>query len=193
MRPSDDDSVLSKNNAKALRRRNAIDAATFHKHTRQLEKERNSEERLFLKNRKLILQRQSGLVGNMSPRLKRNDIGSDGKQQVLSASCSSSFLVGDQQGQLGFLARYRSRTISSRESMPRQFDLRSQVSLPDIFATTGVKGKTAKEKRHEQTKLKWRGPQNDTTDEETCRVDYWKKIRECRYLRACPTEKSDEL
>ena len=180
-RPSDSNLVLSKSNAKILRMRNALDKAAFDKHTQQLQKERNSKERLFLKNRKHILQRQSSLVSEMTALEKRNDAGVDGKQELLSAS--SFYLLNDLPEQLPFTVRYRSRTAPSLKESPNQSELDSQVSLPDIFATaSGDKVKTTREKRcTTEVKFKRKGAQNQETEEETCPLDYWKKIREFRY------------
>ena len=171
--------VLSKHNAKRLRARNAIDAATLDKETRQLQKEKNSEERLFLKNRKHILQRQSSLVGELTPKLRdKESVSSTGGHRLLSAS---SLRVSDQQ-ERQFLPRCRSRTLpSSTGGDPLS------VSLPDIFAAS-----TGKTKANKDTKLKWRGSQNSKESkeyEETCKIDYWARLRECRYLRTCLKEK----
>ena len=146
MRPSDDNLVLSKSNAKILRMRNAVDKATFQKHTLQLQKERNSKERLFLKNRKHILQRQSSLVSEMTTLEKRNDAGGYGKQELLSASPFC--LLNDPLEQLTFPFRYRSKTALSVKESPNQSErLDSRVSLPDIFATaSGDKVKATREK-----------------------------------------------
>lgn len=167
--------VLSKHNAKRLCARNAIDAATLDKETRQLQKEKKSEERLFLKNRKHILQRQSSLVGDLTPKLKKKEsVSSTGGQQLLSAS---SLRVPDQQEQQ-FLPRCRSRTLSSSTGGDPL-----SVSLPDIFAVS-----TGKTRANNDTKLKWKGSRTSEEreeSEETCKIDYWARLRECRYLRTC--------
>ena len=180
MRPSDSNLVLSKSNAKTLCMRNAFDKATFQKHTQQLQKERNSKERLFLKNRKHILQRQTSLVSEMTTLEKRNDAGVDGKQELLSAS--SFYLLNDLLEQLTFPVRYRSRTAPSLKESPNQSEIDLQVSLPDIFATaSGHKAKTTRGKRcTTEVKFKRQGAQNQETEEETCPLDYWKKIRKFR-------------
>ena len=181
MRPIDDSLVLSKSNAKTLRMRNAVDKATFQKHTQQLQKERNSKERLFLKNRKHILQRQSSLVSEMTTLEKRNDAGVYGKQELLSASPLC--LLNDPLELLTFPFRYRSKTALSLKESPNQSELYARVSLPDIFATaSGDKVKTTREKRHTtEAKFKRKGDQNQET-EEMSPVDYWKKIREMSML-----------
>lgn len=182
MRPSDDNLVLSKSNAKTLRMRNAVDKATFQKHTLQLQKERNSKERLFLKNRKHILQRQSSLVSEMTTLEKRNDAGGYGKQELLSASPFC--LLNDPLEQLTFPFRYRSKTALSVKESPNQSErLDSRVSLPDIFATASADNvKATKEKRYAtEVKVKRKGAQNQET-EEIFPVDYWKKIREMSLL-----------
>lgn len=77
-----EDILLTKNNARTLLFRNAHDAASFKKEQRFLQKEWNSEEKLFQKQREQMLQRQSHLTEELSPRSKR-------KQQTLSISTPS--------------------------------------------------------------------------------------------------------
>ena len=57
--------LLSRNNAKTLMVRNAINQATLQKEAQLLQKERNSGERLFLKKKKHILQRYSRIISEM--------------------------------------------------------------------------------------------------------------------------------
>ena len=183
MRPNNEEQVLSKSSAKALRARNAIDAATLDKETRQLQKERSSEERLFLKKREHFLQRQSSLVGELTPKLRRKEIDLNGKQRLLSAS---SLRLSDQQ-EHPFGPRSRSRTLSSTDSLAGDSSL---VLLPDIFATSN--GKTGTTKLNSETKLRWNGYKKGKAGEEceqTCSIDNWKKLRDCRYLRTWSTEK----
>ena len=70
MKPSIKESyiLLSKKNAKILLVRNAMDQATLKKETQLLEKERNSEEKSFLKTREHLLQQQSARMCEISPR-----------------------------------------------------------------------------------------------------------------------------
>ena len=183
MRPSGEEHVLSKSSAKALRVRNAINAATLNKETRQLQKEKNSEERLFLKKRERILQRQSSLVGELTPKLRRKQIDVNGKQRLLSAS---SLRLSDQH-EHPFGPRFRSRALSLTDS---EVGESLPVSLPDIFAT--AKGKTGTKTPNSEAKLRWNGYKNGNAGEEceeTCSIDYWKKLRDCRYLRTFSTEK----
>ena len=54
--------LLSKRNARRLLVRNAIDAAKLEKEARLLQSERKTEERLFHKQKEVILQRQSRIL-----------------------------------------------------------------------------------------------------------------------------------
>ena len=89
MKPSGDDILLSKNNAKTLLFRNAVNTATLKEETRWLQKEWKSEEKLFLKQREQMLQRQSNLVDELSPRSRRKELDANLKRQMLSASSTS--------------------------------------------------------------------------------------------------------
>ena len=75
MTPSRADTLLSKNNAKTLLFRNAHDAAELEKEERMLLHERRSEEKLFLKEREHMLQRQLFLAEELSPRARRKEMG----------------------------------------------------------------------------------------------------------------------
>ena len=70
MKPGSKESflLLSKSNAKILLVRNAMDQASLKKETRLLEKERNTEEKSFLKTREHLLQQQSARMCEISPR-----------------------------------------------------------------------------------------------------------------------------
>ena len=64
MKSSDEESPLSKNNAHICLVRNAMEQATLSKEVQQLQKERNSEERSFLKTKEHLLQQQSLRIGH---------------------------------------------------------------------------------------------------------------------------------
>lgn len=66
--------LLTKNNARTLFLRNAHDAASLKKAQRFLQKEWKSEEKLFQKQREHILQRQSHLVEERSPKPKHKEL-----------------------------------------------------------------------------------------------------------------------
>ena len=85
MKPSNEDILLSKNNAKTLLFRNAHDAAALKKEARLLQKEWNSEEKMFLKQRERMLQRQTNLTGELSPKSRRKAA----EKNMLSVSTSS--------------------------------------------------------------------------------------------------------
>ena len=165
MKPGKEEPVclLSKNTAKTLLVRNAIDATTLSKETRQIQKQRNSEQRLFLKKREHMLQRQSSLRES-SPNLRRKSDESNKQQRLLSAS---SFLSADDERPMS--ARSRSSTLSSLSSSSNL-----AVSLPDIFAASQ---KTGTNRMSEDAKRHWKG-------EESCPInDDWMELRQCRYLR----------
>ena len=74
MKPSNEDLLLSKNNAKTLLFRNAVDSATLKKEERMIQKERNLEEKIFLKQREQLMQRQSDLAVQLSPNSRRKEL-----------------------------------------------------------------------------------------------------------------------
>lgn len=199
--------LLSKNNAKTLLVRNAIDQASLTKEARLLEKERCSGERLFLKKKKHLLERhtkimyemgqrplsscslpqenvmakwnsETNLAGILSPKPGgKESDGNTKKQRLLSFSSE-----GDD---IQFSPRPRSKTFSS---MTRS---NSMIFLPDIHATSphGLTG----EKKYIDKKRLWKGPNNQKTGgglnaENVCVVDEWKDLRKCRYLRTCSAD-----
>lgn len=164
-------SLLSKNTAKTLLVRNAIDATTLSKETRQIQKQRNSEQRLFLKKREHMLQRQSSLRES-SPNLRRKSDESNKQQRLLSAS---SFLSADDERPMKALSR--SSTLSSLSSSSSL-----AVSLPDIFAAS--QWKTGTNRMSEVAKRHWKGEKKSVSQEESCPInDDWMELRQCRYLR----------
>ena len=74
MKPSNEDLLLSKNNAKTLLFRNAVDSATLKKEEKMIQKERNFEEKIFLKQREQLMQRQSDLAVQLSPKSRRKEM-----------------------------------------------------------------------------------------------------------------------
>lgn len=89
MKPSNEqDILLSKSNARTLLFRNAHDAASLKIEERLLQREWNSEEKLFLKQRDQMLQRRSNLAGELSPRPRRK-AENNTKGNLLSVSTSS--------------------------------------------------------------------------------------------------------
>lgn len=210
-RKNDPLALLSRNNAKTLLVRNAINQATLQKEAKLLQKERNSGERLFLKKKKHILQRQSkiisemghqrplssfslqlenevtrwnsetNLAGTLTPQPRRKEIDGKNKSRLASSSFSSSDFQGDDNEST---PRPRRNTFSSLSRS------NSVTCLPDIRATsaglTGVK-KSIEKKRS------WQLPNSGKTAESfgaegVCVLDDWKELRDCRYLRACSSE-----
>lgn len=74
MKPSNEDLLLSKNNAKTLLFRNAVDSATLKKEEQMIQRERNFEEKIFLKQREQLMQRQSDLAVQLSPKSRRKEM-----------------------------------------------------------------------------------------------------------------------
>lgn len=202
--------LLSKNNAKTLLVRNAINQATLQKEAQLLQKERNSGERLFLKKKKHILQRQSrifsemghqrplsscslqlentvtkwssetNLAGVLSPKPRSKEIDGNKKSQTL----SSSFALSSEGADKESTPRPRRKTFSS---LTRS---NSVICFPDIHATSG--GLTG-EKKYVEKKWLWQTPNSGKTGEglgaeAVCVVDDWKELRKCRYLRTCSAE-----
>ena len=192
--------LLSRNNAKTLLVRNAINQATLQKEAQLLQKERNSGERLFLKKKKHILQRQSRIISEMghqrplssrslqlentvtrwnsetnlaevlSPKPRRKEI--DGEKIIRSSDLEES------------TPRPRRNTFSSLNRS------NSVICLPDIRATSG--GLT-REKKYIEKKRLWQPPNSGKTAESldaeaVCALHDWKELQKCRYLRTCSTE-----
>lgn len=203
--------LLSKNNAKTLLVRNAINQATLQKEAQLLQKERNSGERLFLKKKKHILQRQSrifsemghqrplsscslqlentvtkwssetNLAGVLSPKPRSKEIDGNKKSQVL----SSSFALSSEGADKESTPRPRRKTFSS---LTRS---NSVICFPDIHATSS--GGLTGEKKYIEKKRLWQTPNSGKTGEglgaeAVCVVDDWKELRKCRYLRTCSAE-----
>ena len=203
--------LLSRNNAKTLMARNAINQATLQKEARLLQKERNSGERLFLKKRKHILQRQSkiisemghqrplsscslqmensvtrwnsetNLAGVLTPQPRRKETDGNNKSRLASSSFSSSDFEG---GDNESTPRPRRNTFSSLSRS------NSVICLPDIRATSG--GLTGEKKNIGKNRL-WQPSNSGKTlerfgAEAVCVLDDWRELRKCRYLRTCSTE-----
>lgn len=199
--------LLSRNNAKTLLVRNAINQATLQKEAQLLQKERNSGERLFLKKKKHILQRQSRIISEMghqrplsssslqlentvtrwnsetnlaellSPKPRRKEIDGEKRSQMSPSSLFSSDLEES-------TPRPRRNTFSSLNRS------NSVICLPDIRATSG--GLT-REKKYIEKKRLWQPPNSGKTTESldaeaVCALHDWKELQKCRYLRTCSTE-----
>ena len=172
--------------------RNAINQETLKKQSRLLEKEKSSEERLFLKKKEHLLQRQvtRGLETSQSrPSSSRslnleNSVTKWKKATALSKECSQSHMPRRKE----IVGSNRQRRLLSALSLQSDEDeiepvpLRSRsktfstfsstVPLPDIHATSnGITGL----KKYNDTQLP------DSLD--ICQEDDWKPLRECRYLR----------
>lgn len=200
--------LLSKHNSRSLLVRNAIDQDTLRKQARLLEKEKNSGERLFLKKREHLLQRQVTRVletsqsrpssscslenvvtkwknaatlareYSQSPRPRRKEIDGSNKQMRPFSSLSFQSDKDDKKPRL---------TTRSKTFPP----LASDVSLPDIHATSNgiTRGKKCSDKQGSVSKCREKTEDGSCT-ETVCIVDDWKSLRKCRYLRA--TQSAEE-
>lgn len=125
--------LLSKNTKRTLLMRNAINQETLKKQSRLLEKEKSSEERLFLKKKEHLLQRQvtRGLETSQSrPSSSRslnleNSVTKWKKATALSKECSQSHMPKKKKinltpmssGKLeNALNKWKNKTASARES-----------------------------------------------------------------------------
>lgn len=161
MKSSNDEPLilLSKNNARTLLARNAVDAATSEKQCRLLQTEQKAEERSFRKKRERILQRHSRIVQSERP---------------LFSSVS--------------LSDNRSNPSPSSETSSSLRRCRSMISLPDIHVAQRKTTKNAK-KYSDTTIRWQAKTTGEGLCTETCDIDDWKELRKCRYLRNCSTKK----
>ena len=197
--------LLSKNNAKILLVRNAMDQVMLKKETRLLEKERNSEEKSFLQTREHLLQQQSAriceisprpltscslqpmeyavtkwrsgtqLAEELSPKLRRKEL--DGNHKMQMSLSSSLPLLSDRIAKQSS-PRFRRKSPSSLVSS----------SLPDIHVTSNRTTEGKGPKRTSQLANK----KSEVLDIETSVTDYWKELQKCRYLRTHLNEKDSE-
>lgn len=194
MKPSDfneDVRMLTKNSAKMLLVRNAMNQAKLTKEARQLEKERHSEEMLFLKKRERLIKQQTtrnleigqrplsscnplqpetavtrwksetSLAGGLSPKSRRKNMFGD---QIKQSVLSSSLpLLSDGTAQ-------QPSPQTRRRALTSPSWNRTVSSLPNIHATTN--------KTTAGTKSTYKitsGASLESTD--------WKELEKCRYLR----------
>ena len=210
MKPSDYDEdvrMLTKNSAKMLLVRNAMNQAKLTKEARQLEKERHSEETLFLKKREYLIKQQTvrnleigqrplsscnplqpespvtrwksetSLARGLSPKSRRKNMLGD---QIKQSVLSSSFpLLSDGTAQQ-----------PSPQTRRRALNLTSPSwshtvgSLPDIYASTN---KTTAGKKNTDTNktsnLSYKKTSGASLDSKTDVSKDWKELEKCRYLR----------
>lgn len=204
MKPSNENVLLSKNSAKILLVRNAMNQAKLTKEARQLEKERHSEERLFLKKREHLLKQQSArnleigrrplsscssfqpegaltkwksetsLAEELSPKPRRRNMVGYHKKQTV---LSSSFPLLSE----GLAKQPSPQTRRRALTFPSCSHTAS--SLPDIHAATNG---TTGGKRYTDTNITSKLSNKKTSgglDAETCVADNWKELEKCRYLR----------
>ncbi|KAJ7370689.1 hypothetical protein OS493_030441 [Desmophyllum pertusum] len=203
---------LSKNNAKTLLVRNAIDQATLNKEVRQLQKERNSGQRLFLKKKEHLLQRQSTRIFETSQRplsslsltqlavtkwrnettknslagreLSSSKLGrKDGNKSQMSLSSSLPLLSEGTENLSRF--RPRNKTLSSLS-----FSHSTTSSLPDIHtASSGTAGKKYTDTEQPRQVSNKVNKEKTELRMENYDIDEWKELRKCRYLRRCSIKK----
>ena len=209
MKPVKGESLITKSSAKILLVRNAMDQATLKKEARMLEKERNTEERLFLKAREHLLQQQlartretaqplsscslqleskvvkwkseTGLAGELFPKPRRKELedSNHNKRMLL----SSSFPLLSEGIAKQSSPRSRRKALGSSLSSSN-----TKNSLPDIQATsngtTGGKAYTdTKRTSHSCSNMEKSGGLGT----ETSVIDDWKELQKCRYLRSRST------
>ena len=212
MKPSNEESfvLLSKNSAKTLLVRNAMDQATLKKEALMLEKERISEERSFLKAKEHLLQRQlarsssscslhlqpaenaltkwkseTDLAGELSAKPRRKEL-VDGNHKKQTLQSSSFPLLSEG------IAK-QSSPLSRRKAFGSSLSSSNTTnSLPNIHVTSsGTTGgkKYTDTKRTSQPSNKEKSGELGT---ETSVIDDWKELQKCRYLRSHSTNNNSE-
>ena len=202
--------LLSKHNSRSLLVRNAIDQDTLRKQARLLEKEKNSGERLFLKKREHLLQRQVTRIletsqsrpssscslenvvtkwknaatlareCSQSPKPRRKEIDGSNKQMRPFSSLS---LQSDNDDK-------KPRFTTRNKTFP---SLASEVSLPDIHATSNgiTRGKKYNVVQRSVSNCRENTGDGSCTETAVCIGDDWKSLRKCRYLRASQSAEED--
>lgn len=208
MKPSDYDEdvrMLTKNSAKMLLVRNAMNQAKLTKEARQLEKERHSEEMLFLKKREYLIKQQTArnleigqrplsscnplqpespvtrwksetsLARGLSPKSRRKNMLGD---QIKQSVLSSSFpLLSDGTAQ-------QPSPQTQRRALTSPSWSHTVSSLPDIYASTN---KTTAGKKNTDTNktsnLSYKKTSGASLDSKTDFFKDWKELEKCRYLR----------
>ena len=207
MKPSDFDEdvrMLTKNSAKMLLVRNAMNQAKLTKEARHLEKERHSEEMLFLKKREYLIKQQTArnleigqrplssfsqlqlengvtrwksetsLAGGLSPKSRGKHMFGDHIKQSVLSSSFPLLSEGTAQ-QPSPQSRQRALTSPSWSH--------TVSSLPDIHASTN---KTTGRKKNTDTNKPPKHSYKITSGASLKSTDVskdWKELGKCRYLR----------
>ena len=210
MKPSsydEDVRMLTKNSAKTLLVRNAMNQAKLTKEARQLEKERHSEEMLFLKKREHLIKQQTArnleigqrpwsscnplqqesavtrwksdtsLAGGLSPKSRIKNMVRDHKKQT--PVLSSSFPLLSSEG-----TAQQSSPQSRRRALTILSWSHTASSLPDIHAATnGTTGRKKNTDTNKTSNLSYKETSEASLDSETDIAKEWKELERCRYLR----------
>ena len=202
--------LLSKNITRTLLVKNAISQETFKKQSRLLEKEKNSEERLFLKKKEHLLQRQA--FRNSGTLMSQRTLSSTSlipPETTVTRWKSDTNLdrelspasprprrqdVDDNNGRQNLLSSWlpllsegadkKSRPHKSLPSLSQYSD--TATSLPDIQGALGRK----KIKKYSDSKRPrpLSNHNKEKTGVESSVVDDWKELRKIRYLRRLSTK-----
>lgn len=203
MKPSDYDEdvhMLTKTSVKILLVRNTMNQAKLTKEARQLEKERHSEEMLFLKKREYLIKQQTArnseigqtplssrnslqpesavtrwksetsLAGELSPKSRRKSTFGDYKKQSVLSSSFPLLSVGNAQ-QPSPQSRRKAPTVTVS-------------SLPDIHASTNkTTGRKKNTDTNKTSKVSYKKTSGASLDSKTGVSKDWKELEKCRYLR----------
>lgn len=181
-----------------------MNQAKLTKDARQLEKEKHSEELLFLKKREHLIKQQTArnseigqrslsscntlqpegavtrwksetsLSGELSPKSRRKNMIGVHKQTVLSSSFP--LLSEGTAQQPSPQSRRRGLTIPSWSHTVR--------SLPDIHAATnGTTGKKKNTETNKPSTISYKKTSEASLHSETDAAKDWKELKTCRYLR----------
>lgn len=192
--------LLSKNITKSLLVKNAHDLEALKKRARLLEKEKNSEARLFLKKKEILLKRQatrnSGTLSSQRPLSSRSlippesnvsrwksdtdldrELSLGARTQDMNEKSGRQKLLSPWLPLLSEGAKRRSGTFSSLD----QYESTS-TSLPDIHG--GSIGKTKLKKYSDTNPPRPVSSQGKKkTEVSTSVIDDWQDLRKIRYLR----------
>lgn len=183
--------LLSKNITKSLLVKNAINQEAFNKRARLLEKEKNSEARLFLKKKEILLKRQvtrnSGTLTSQRPLSSRSLIppettvsrwksDTELDKESRTQDITDKKLLSPWLPLLSERAKRRSGTFSSLG----QYESTS-TSLPDIHGGSGK----AKVKKYSDVNRPWPISTygKKKTEVSSSVIDDWQDLQKIRYLR----------
>jgi len=200
------DVLLSRNNAKALFVRNAHDTVLLKKEERILQREWNSEDKTYQKKREHLLQRRLHMAEELSATKsseKTNDSHKN-RHPTISTSLSLPVIkVTQSKASCSFddfqpsrrrsasatpatnqLSPYENEHNPRRHSVPGMTNnLRSSISLPDVnaYSSNLIENKLPRGSLKSLEKsFRAKSCQEICAEE---RIDEWKDLKKCRYLR----------